>query len=652
MLLKLLLFLLFSPWLFAQFGLPQAELRASTSVTSIQPGKRFQLILEIPHPPGYHSYYRNPGSIGSSLAVTWDLPAGMEVSEMRFPVPERFETPQGERSVISYGYSGTVRFLFDLTAPKNLSSGQVLPLAGKANWLICNESTCVPRQATFEIPLPLSETTTLNSAAQPILRQASSSLPAPASSWKIEAEVEEDQIWLHATPPAGLDAGEPFYFFSSNGMVDAQAEQAWDVEGRKITLYLDPNQGNAPLGIKPGPIDQPLTGILTYQTPDGSPGAIQIGRDDLSSEVAEEKADLAEASETEREAGAALYDPKAKPDFVLLSGEKEEKLTFGKALVLVFLGGLLLNLMPCVFPVLGLKVLGFVQMAGEDEAKIKNHGLIFGLGVLVTMWILASVVIALDFNWGQQLSKPLFLGSIIILLFLMGLNLFGLFEVGTRMTSVGGDLQNRHGYSGSFFSGALTTLIATPCSGPFLGIVMGYALTQPKPVAMGIFTVFALGIASPYILLSFFPAAIKKLPRPGAWMESFKQLMSFAVFATVVFFLQTYLSLVGRGAFTAFLFALVILALAAWIYGRWGTVMTPQRKRHLIGHGLAAGFALAGLWLGLGQAQALTPEEQSSSTSSAFSKPGELVWQEWFPGKMELSRKKKRIAWIDYTADW
>jgi thiol:disulfide interchange protein DsbD len=282
--------------------------------------------------------------------------------------------------------------------------------------------------------------------------------------------------------------------------------------------------------------------------------------------------------------------------------------------------------------------MGFVSQAGEDEKKIKIHGLVFGLGLLVTMWILAAFVIKLDLNWGQQLADPVFLGSMIVIFFVMGLNLFGLFEIGTSLTGVGGELQTKKGYSGSFFSGVLTTLVATPCSGPFLASVMTFALTQEdKRVSFAIFTIFALGIAFPYILLSFFPALIKKLPRPGAWMESFKQIMSFFVFATAVFFMKSYLTIVGDKHFNYFLFALTLIGLGAYIYGRWGTIAVPKMKRYVTGHGIAGAMIFGGL--GWAYSTAKEPEEG-------------LVWQEWYPGIMEISRKKNRIIWLDYTADW
>ena len=637
----------------AQFlggGLPKSDLQAVTNVTAVAPGDGFQVALTMELPAGYHSYYVNPGGVGKGLSVTWTLPEGLSNPPLRYPTPKRFTTPSGQENVVSYGYEKSVTFLFDFVAPTNAASGSNLSLSGTASWLMCDDSGCLPQRADFSVTVPIAEASVLNPDTESLFKKAAQNYPAPSTNWKFTIEADEDLFWLIVKAPEGVELTEPFHFFSANGEVDAQAEQAFDVDENGHTFYLDRNKGNDALGIKPGPAGDNLSGIFAYHLPDGTRQSIKVGADQLEQKAEPESVGtLVKASAAEREEGAALWDPETRPDYVLLDGSKEEKLTFFKALPLVFLGGLILNLMPCVFPVLGLKVMGFVQLGGSDPQKIRMHGLVFTLGLMVTMWILASIIIALGLNWGQQLSNPIFLGTIIVVLFLMGLNLYGLFEVGTSMTSVGGELQTKKGYSGSFWQGALTTLIATPCSGPFLGLVMGFALQQEsKAVALAIFTVFGLGIASPYLVLSFLPNAIQKLPRPGAWMESFKQIMSFAVFATVVFFLTTYLSLVGKDNFVDLLYALVFIGLGAYLYGRWGTIVTPQRKRWIVGFGLA-GVVTA---LGVGLFLTNTEKQAPTFTDSTFGKDGELQWQEWFPGKMELTRKKKRIAWIDYTADW
>ena len=331
-----------------------------------------------------------------------------------------------------------------------------------------------------------------------------------------------------------------------------------------------------------------------------------------------------------------------------VSSEKQTSL--GIALLFAFLGGALLNLMPCVFPVLGIKVMGFVKQGGENAAKVRMHGLAFAAGLVVSMWVLAGALLILknvygqDIIWGEQMANPYFVGGIIVLLFLLGLNMAGVFEVGTSLTSVGGKVSNQEGYSGSFFSGVLTTLIATPCSGPFLGTAMTYALSQTGVISMLMFTVFGLGIALPYVLLSFFPPLIKRLPKPGPWMETFKVTMAFALFATVAFFMQTFGAQTGVAGISYMLMGLVIIGLAAYFYGSFGEGHIAAGKRWAFGYLMPGMIAAAGFWVVFnGTTQAAV---------SVATNEGTIPWVNWNPGKVQDSINKKQIVWVDYTADW
>ena len=327
--------------------------------------------------------------------------------------------------------------------------------------------------------------------------------------------------------------------------------------------------------------------------------------------------------------------------------------TFATALLGAFLGGMLLNLMPCVFPVLGLKVMGFVQQAGSEPRKIRMHGLAFAFGLVVSMWVLAGIIMTLrntlghDINWGGQMGNPYFVGFIIVLLFVLGLNMAGVFEIGTSLSSVGGGGAKK-GYTGSFLSGVLTTLIATPCSGPFLGVAMSYTMAQPTPIAMFLFTIFALGIAMPYLVLSFFPALIGMLPKPGPWMDTFKVTMAFALFATVAFFMQAFGGQTGAGGLSWMVMALVVIGLAAFFYGNWSEGHKGgSSKRLALGFLLPAVIAMVGLWMSYDACG-----QQPPAIASAHSTGG-LIWQKWNPGKIEHSlATRKRIIWVDYTADW
>ncbi len=242
---------------------------------------------------------------------------------------------------------------------------------------------------------------------------------------------------------------------------------------------------------------------------------------------------------------------------------------------LAFLGGLILNLMPCVFPVLGLKIMNFVGKSGSEKRKIFAHGIVFALGVLVSFWILAGILIALrsggeQLGWGFQMQSPHFVFGMILLLFVFGLSMSGVFEFGAKATSVGGNLTEKTGFAGSFFSGVLAVVVATPCAAPFLAPALGSALSLPPLPSLCIFTFIALGLAFPYVLLSSVPELLKFLPKPGAWMESFKQLMAFLLYAPAAYFVWVLLGQIDDPfAQRDLILSLSIIALSCWIYGRW-----------------------------------------------------------------------------------
>jgi thiol:disulfide interchange protein DsbD len=306
----------------------------------------------------------------------------------------------------------------------------------------------------------------------------------------------------------------------------------------------------------------------------------------------------------------------------------------------MFLGGLILNLMPCVFPVIGLKIMGFVQQAGSDRKKIVMHGVVFTLGVLASFAVLSGILFAArgaaggdSIGWGYQLQNPWVVVSLMLLMFLLGLNMFGLFEIGASATSVGGSLQTKQGLSGSFFSGILATVVATPCSAPFLGAAIGAAIALPAVPFFTAFAAMAIGLSTPYLVLSIFPKLIDLLPRPGAWMESFKQGMSFLLFATAGYLLWVYAGQIDLDNLLNPIFGLSAIAAAAWIYGRWNLPHLAKRSR-VIGVTLASTIAIVGLFL-------VKPP-----------KPSSLEWLVWSPEKVEEIIKEGKPVYIDFTAKW
>ncbi|MDB6003909.1 MAG: thiol:disulfide interchange protein DsbD, partial [Prosthecobacter sp.] len=323
-------------------------------------------------------------------------------------------------------------------------------------------------------------------------------------------------------------------------------------------------------------------------------------------------------------------------------------LPFAQLLLYAFVGGLILNIMPCVFPVLGIKVTSVVQQAGSDRRKVVLHGLIYTVGVLLSFWVLGGLAIALNKGWGSQLQSPAFNFLLAAFFLIFALNMAGLFEIGTSAIGVGSGLQAKSGLGGSFFSGLLATVVATPCSAPFLGTALGATLAMPASHSMLIFTLIGLGLASPFLLLSLFPGLISALPRPGAWMESFKQGMSFLLFGTVGFMLYVLTTQIEGLPLMFAILSLVLIALGCWIYGRWALPHKPARTQNTAR--LLTLLAVAGgLWIGFPNASA---KRSHAEESVNLKDPDALHWETWSPGKVAALRAAKQPVYIDYTASW
>ncbi len=323
-------------------------------------------------------------------------------------------------------------------------------------------------------------------------------------------------------------------------------------------------------------------------------------------------------------------------------------LTFAQLLLYAFIGGLILNIMPCVFPVLGIKVTSVVQQAGSDRRKVVLHGLMYTVGVLLSFWVLGGFAIALNKGWGSQLQSPAFNYLLAAFFLIFALNMAGLFEIGTSAIGVGSGLQAKSGLGGSFFSGLLATVVATPCSAPFLGTALGATLSLPPAQSMLIFTLIGLGLASPFLLLSLFPGLISALPRPGVWMESFKQGMSFLLFGTVGFMLYVLTNQIEGLPLLFSILSLVLIALGCWIYGRWALPHKPARTQN-IARLLTLLAVAGGLWAGLPSASA---KRSHGEEAVNLQDPDALHWETWSPEKVAALRAAKQPVYIDFTASW
>ena len=599
---------------------PHSEAALVAETKSIQPGTPFTVALRIRMEPKWHSYWINPGDSGLPTKINWQLPGGWKAGEIQWPYPHKISTPP----LMTYGYENDVWLLTKITPPKNLPQKPVT-LRAKADWLICQDS-CLPAKADLKLVLPVENSApSLDARWSAAFAKTRQEFPTAKSDWIISAEkaAKGNGVVLHFTPPAGNEtesawAENDTYFFASDAsIVEHAAPQKISKVGDGFRVELAPSEYSrgAP---------KQLRGVL-----------------------------LAPAGKAWNAAGnrAMQVDVPVGKANSLASTPLAAKTTSGTsttlpiALLLALGGGLLLNLMPCVFPVLSLKILGFVQQSGEDKSQIKKHGFAFGAGVLLSFWTLAGALLIVraaggDAAWGFQFQSPVFVAGLVILLFAIGLNLLGAFEIGVSLTRVSAPKNSHGGLSGSFWSGVLATVVATPCTAPFMGAALGFALAQPAAVALLVFTFLGVGMATPYVVLSLNPELIKKLPRPGAWMETFKQLMAFPIFITALWLLWVFGLQTGVEGMTFLLGALLFLSAAIWIYRRGQS--TPARAGALVFAGLA--FALA--WNGAG----FQPVEAVSSATKSGA--NQIAWEAYSDEKVKSSLAAGRPIFIDFTAAW
>jgi DsbC/DsbD-like thiol-disulfide interchange protein/cytochrome c biogenesis protein CcdA len=572
---------------------------------SIKAGEPFTVALRFVHKPHWHTYWVNPGT-GLATTLKWTLPPGWSAGDIQWPAPKLLS--DSRNNIIGNGYDGDLLLPVTITPPADLKAGTSAEITVSAEWLMCQDE-CVPGNATLSLVLPVSaEGAQPDPVWAPRIQAVVAQLPVADPSWKAYASRGPATVTLvvraEGAPADSARLAADLHFFSEDGTTayDQPEIAAQDGKGG-FTLTL-PIASDAPK-------DAPrLVGVLTSKQgwrPDGSLPGLRI----------------------DVPFGAIPAEVAAPPPTGFLG-----------TLVLAFVGGLILNLMPCVFPVLGIKILGFVNQSGADRKKVTLHGIVFTAGVLVSFWVLAGILAVLrtggaELGWGFQLQSPTFVFALAAAMLAFALNMSGVFEFGLTATGIGSGLQSKSGLMGSFLTGALATVAATPCAAPFLAPALGAALALPVAQSFAIFTVIGIGLSAPYLLLSAFPSAVKILPRPGAWMETFKQAMAFPLYATVAYLVWV---LAGQLPDTGLLFALfglVLVAMGVWVYGRWTAPgASPGRVR--FGQVACIVLLALGAWAGRPVPAA----------------PTDIVWDKWSPEAVEKLRADNRIIYVDFTARW
>ncbi len=608
----------------------RAEVRLYASHDTAGPGQSVDLVLHQNLVGNWHTYWINPGDSGLAPTLDWTVPEGVDIDPIQWPRPYRIPIPP----FMNYGFKDEAVLISTLTVPDDWPAGRPIQVELRADWLICDD-ICVPEGQSYSLTIPTAEAPEANARVAALVARGRASHPSEATDLPIGYEVGAETVsFVVASPELASDALEDVYFFPAEwGVVDHAAPQSASVSGGLLRITAP--KGDAWRSAEFAPADGAIPGVLTAT--DRSGGAAV----DLALSVrATEGGPLAVAAATP---GGSSPGAEAR-------GAGGIAGVLGAA-GLAFLGGLILNLMPCVFPVLALKAVSFAGGAGQTAGRHRAEGLAYGAGVLLSFLAVAGVLVALKaaggaVGWGFQLQEPIVVAVLAYVLFAVGLNLSGVFEVPSRLMGLGGGLADRRGLSGSFFTGVLAVVVASPCTAPFMGAAVGYALTQSLAVTLVVFTGLAVGFALPLVLLSMVPAFARALPRPGVWMERLRQALAFPMYLAAAWLLWVLGKLAGLDALFAAMVGLVLLALAAWAVGT-GAPASPMGRRTA---GIAAVLAVLGAGAALGPSLASAPGVDGSPDGGAAQRAdGALSYD---AVRLAELRAEGRPVFVNFTADW
>jgi thiol:disulfide interchange protein DsbD len=552
--------------------------------------------------PGWHVYWENAGDSGEPPKIQWTLPTGVTAGALEFPPPQRL--PLGP--LMDFGYENEVLLPFAFQVAPSVKEGPAV-LDAQVSWLVCRE-VCIPGKAELDQNVEL-------------LRAEPLTGPVSGEDW---------QIWERLADylPKSLPAQDTAVFQPA----EAGFRLAVTTGQREMQAEFFPEDPNI--------LDNPAPQTLT---PTATGLVLELKKDpNLTASPAQLKGVLELSAGRNYEISALPGTVAAPPAFSVGA--------LARIAGLAFLGGLLLNLMPCVFPVLFLKGLALCQSGIEERHKLRAHGFVYAAGILVSFWVLVAALLALraagaTLGWGFQFQSPVFLSLMAGLLLFLGLSLAGQFEIGLTLTSAGGTLAAKQGYAGSFFTGVLAVVVATPCTAPFMGAAIGYALAQPAAVTFAVFTALALGLAAPYVALTLQPAWTRLLPKPGAWMEVLKQAVSVPIFITVIWLAWVVAQAYGAALLAALLLSFLLVAIAGWFLGRW----PAKRWATMVAAVLL--LAVAGSSFVASRKLAASPENEGPSTP-----PGKISVGTWRPWSADAVNRD--LAWgqqpvfIDFTASW
>jgi thiol:disulfide interchange protein len=580
---------------------PRATVTLVSEMEAVAPGRSFRVLLRQRLAPGWHTYWINPGDAGQPPEVDFVLPPGASATPLRFPAPHRI--PFGP--LVNFGYEGEALFTATVTVPADARPGASLPVEARASWLVC-ERVCIPEEATFRIDLPVAASPQPSAAARPLFVAAEAAEPRAAPwSARFSQDGRAASIELAGDGLGPAAIREAFFFPLTEGLIDNAATQTLEAQDGALRLALV--RGNAA-------VPAVVEGVVAIVDGAGVHSAYRVSTG--ASPVAATTAGPA---------------PAAPVGLLTVIGW-------------AFLGGLILNLMPCVFPILAMKAVGIAGLSGRERGAVRAHAASYVAGVVLSFVALAAVLLVLRqaglaAGWGFQFTSPLFVAATAWVMLAVGLSLSGVMHVGGPV-GIGQSLAVRGGHAGSFATGVLAVVVATPCTAPFMAAAIAAAVAMPAPAMLGVFAAMGLGMAAPYGLLALVPSLARLLPRPGAWMDVFKQALAFPMYGAAAWLVWVLAQQSGADGVLVALVGGVLIAFAAWSYG---AVQRSGADGLRLGHGFAA-VALIG-------AVALLPQLRTSAAGPAAATTAAHA-ERWSAERVAALRAEGRPVFVNLTAAW
>ena len=603
----------------------RAELLAE--VAALKPGEPFWVGLRQTIRPKWHTYWKNPGDSGLPIEIRWTLPDGVKADPIVWPTPHLFDVG----GIVNYGFKDEAMLLVRIVPPADVK-GASLAIVADTNWLVC-EDVCIPEEARLSLTLPLAAASTpAPPETRAIFDKARQNVPTE-SPWPARYGVARSGDPTLVVEAHGLkpDTIRDVYFFPAEwGPIASMAKQSASVGADGIRIPL--KRGDAKSAL---PEQLAGTLVLTEKTGGG---------------------EVRQAFDVSARIDAAFV-PAPSLGASFAAAEGSEQLSLVQALLFALLGGLILNLMPCVFPVLAMKAAAFARLGGHARSEMRRDGIAYTVGVLATFAAMAATVIALrsslgEVSWGFQFQSPVFSLLIAYLFFVVGLNLSGVFEVGGRLAGIGQGLAARGGTTGAFFTGVLAVIVATPCTAPFMAAALGFALGQPAPQTLAVLLAMGLGLALPFLVLSFTPALQRLMPRPGPWMDRLRQFLAFPMYASAVWMIWVLTQQTGADGVLYALGGMILIAFAIWLLrlGSGAALELEKGPTTWMRRGLAAAAVLLAL------AATLRLQDGSATAASATGGPTTGVsfegWERYSRERVQQAVAAGKPVFVDFTAAW